>query len=112
MHHQGPASLIQDRFELAGAAAGLHGELVAFAVVHEARLDELRHEVRGDLAVDVLLLKLHDLLLQLLELGLLGAVFGVLLGGGLFVGLDLALGAATLAGHLQHVRRHTFAVYR
>ena len=93
------------RLELARAIRSLYSEFVAFLVVDEARLDELRHQVGGDLPGRVLLLELEDLLLELLDLGLLGQRLRLFLLSSLLFGLDLRLRASSFAGHLEHIRR-------
>ena len=58
--------------EFARTAGGLHNELVLVLLLYEAGFDELRHQVGSDFAGLVLLLQLKYLLLQLLDLRLLG----------------------------------------
>ena len=58
--------------EFARTAGGLHNELVLVLLLYEAGFDKLGHQVRSDFAGLVLLLQLKYLLLQLLDLRLLG----------------------------------------
>ena len=65
-------SLVHMELEFARTAGGLHGKLVLVLLLYEAGVDELRHQVGSDFAGLVILLQLKYLLLQLLDLRLLG----------------------------------------
>ena len=105
-------SLIKQGLKLAGAIGGLNNELALIPLINQARVDELAHEVSGHGALLVLLLKLLNLLSQLHDLELRSSRFSLLLRGLFLLGLDLGLGATTLAAHLEHIGRHALRYYR
>ena len=105
-------SLIKQGLKLAGAIGGLNNELALIPLINQARVDELAHEVSGHGALLVLLLKLLNLLSELHDLELRSSRFSLLLRGLFLLGLDLGLGATTLATHLEHIGRHALRYYR
>ena len=86
--------------------AAMHDELVLAGVLDQAGVDELAHHVCGESASLDVLGQLHHLLLEGMDLRILGLLLCLLLSSGLLVGLDLRLGAAPLGADLQHVGGH------
>ena len=74
-------------------------------MVDEPGIDELSHQAGGDLACLVFFPELHDLLLELLDLGVLGLLIHLLLRCFQHLGLDLSLHSSALATHLEHIGR-------
>ena len=69
-----------------------------------ARVDHLLHEVRRRFARLHVLLKLQDLLLELMDLLHPCLVLGLLLCSSFLIRLDLLEGSSSLACDLHHVR--------
>ena len=86
--------------------AAVYDELILAGVLNEAGVDELAHHVGGQLAGLGILGQLHHLLLQGVDLCILGILLGYLLSSSLLGSLNLCLGAASLGADLKHVRRH------
>ena len=107
MQCMGGVSLVVEGLEDLLATQTWHFEVALVVCGHEAGVEELLDEVRGDLAfLDVFLHHLH-LLLEYVVVGDL--CLGPLLfqGAGLLLFLDLLLGTSPLAADLQEVRRHS-----
>ena len=62
-------SLALEGSELAWVLGGVHGELIVLTMLDQTRVDHLGHEVGGNLARLVLLLQVHDLLLEVVDHG-------------------------------------------
>ena len=105
-------SFIEQGFELAGTIGWLNNELAFVPLVDQAWVDQLADKICGHSALLVFLLKLRDLLLKLHDFKLLRGCFSLLLSGLFLLGLDLGLGATTLAAHLEHIGRHTLGYFR
>ena len=85
------------------AVLGMDEDRVLRVLFNMASADQLAEEAGGGLALARLVLEALDPGAQLGQLGDRAGVLHVLVRGGLLVGLDLGLGAAPLAPHLQHV---------
>ena len=85
---------------------GVDGELVVRVVLDQTRIDHLGHKVGSNFTRLVLLLQVHDLLLEFFDHCKLGLSVCLLFRSGLLIGLDLSQGTSALRAHLQHVGGH------
>ena len=87
---------------------GVEDVLVFTCLLDDAGLDELGHEVHGLLPSLILVPELLNLLLQILNMLLLGQHICLLVCGQLLISLNLCLGALSFAAHLEHIGGYTF----
>ena len=101
-------SLLLGGWEFLIALGTVNNELVLASMLNHAWGDELLHHVGGQLVRVDLILKLLDLFLHQLDLGILELLLSFLFGFTLFIGLDFRSGPSELAADLHHVGRDTF----
>ena len=99
------SSLLLRSGELLITVAAMYDDGVLASLLDEAVVHELRHQVCCECSSLDVLLQLHDLLLESLDLDVLLRRVQLLLQLCLLVGPDLRHGAAPFAGGLQHVGR-------
>ena len=98
--------------EAVRAVLGVHDDRLLGVLLDVAGVDHLAEQVGGGLALVRLVLEPLDPGAELGQLGDCAGVLHVLVRGGLLVGLDLGLGAAPLAPHLQHVGADALRLYQ
>ena len=97
--------------ELLVAVRAMNDKLIFSLVLDETGGHELLHHIFGQLTGLGIFLKLHDLLLQSVDLIVFGSIFQLFVQLSLLVGLDLLLSPSAFAGGLQHVRRNSLGLY-
>ena len=78
-------------------------ELILVFVLDQASSNKLLHHIGGQMSGLDVLLQLHHLLLEGMNLSIFEIFGGLSFIGSFLFGLDLGLGPSSLAGGLQHV---------